>query len=155
MKADPRFAGYNSYIMGTVVDFMKSSGARVIPMINGEPKDITLDKLSKINGVLFPGGDGDYLTYGEFLFNTIKEINDEGTYFPAWGTCVGYENFAIWASDMGGPVLESYQMYTTSLPLEFTKDPRDTKMYGWLQDEAFFFEDHDLTWNGHNWAVNP
>jgi len=46
-------------------------------------------------------------------------------------------------------------MYTTSLPLTFVKDPRDTQMYGWLQDAAFFFEDHNITWNGHNWGVDP
>jgi len=28
-------------------------------------------------------------------------------------------------------------------------------MFSWLGDEAFLFEDHNMTWNGHNWAVNP
>jgi gamma-glutamyl hydrolase len=28
-------------------------------------------------------------------------------------------------------------------------------MYGWLQDDAFLFEDHNITWNGHNWGVDP
>ena len=31
-----------------------------------EPRNVTLDKLSKINGVIFPGGDGNYFEYGLF-----------------------------------------------------------------------------------------
>jgi len=46
-------------------------------------------------------------------------------------------------------------MYQTSVSLEFVTDPRDTLMYGWLQDEAFFFEDHNLTYNSHNWGSDP
>jgi len=111
--------------MATFVNFLESAGARVIPMVNGEPKEVTLDKLSRVNGVLFPGGDGDYLDYGKFIFDTAKEINDNGTYFPIWGTCMGYENFATYAATQINPI-EKYVMYTTSLPLTFVKDPRDT-----------------------------
>jgi len=68
---------------------------------------------------------------------------------------MGYENFAVYASQEGNSVLEKYVMYTTSLPLTFVKDPRDTQMFNWLGDEAFLFEDHNITWNGHNWGVDP
>lgn len=101
MHNDTRFNDYSSYIMSTFVTFMESAGARVIPLVRGEPENVTLDKLSKINGVLFPGGDGDYLEYGKFIFDKVKEINDNGTYFPAWGTCMGYENFAVYGSEEG------------------------------------------------------
>jgi gamma-glutamyl hydrolase len=126
MHNNSRFDNYTSYIMATFVVFMESAGARVIPFINGEPEDVALDKLNRVNGVLFPGGDGDYLEYGRFLFNKIKEINDNGTYLPAWGTCMGYENFAVYASDEGQSVIQKYVMYTTSLPLTFVVDPRET-----------------------------
>jgi gamma-glutamyl hydrolase len=76
MKPDPRFANYYSYIMTSYVDFVQSSGARVVPLIVNEPAEVTLDKLSKLNGVLFPGGDGDYLEYGRFVHEKIKEYND-------------------------------------------------------------------------------
>jgi gamma-glutamyl hydrolase len=126
MHNNTRFDNYTSYIMATFVVFLESAGARVIPMINGEPEAVTLDKLSRINGVFFPGGDGDYLEYGRFIFNKAKEINDNGTYFPIWGTCMGYENFAAYAATEGQSVVEKYVMYTTPLPLTFVKDPRDT-----------------------------
>lgn len=126
MHNDTRFNGYNSYIMTAYVDFIQTAGARVVPLIAGEPKEVTLEKLSKLSGVLFPGGGGDYLEFGRFIFNKIKEYNDNGTYFPAWGTCLGFENFAIYASDADTAILESFPIEHGSLPLKFVKDPRDT-----------------------------
>jgi len=76
MKTDPRFAQYHSYIMSSYVDFVQSSGARVVPLIMNEMRDVTMDKLSKVNGVLMPGGDGDYLDYGQILYDQVKAYND-------------------------------------------------------------------------------
>jgi gamma-glutamyl hydrolase len=101
MIIDPRFKGYNSYMMATYVDFIESAGARVVPLILGEPEEVILEKLSKVNGVLFPGGNGDYLEFGRFIYSKLKEFNDNGTFFPAWGTCLGFEDLAIYAADEG------------------------------------------------------
>ena len=103
---------------------MELAGARVIPLVLGEPEEVTLDKLSKVNGVLFPGGDGDYLEFGRFIFHKIKEYNDNGTYFPAWGTCLGFESFAIYAADEDKEVLGSYSIDNRSMSVKFVKDPR-------------------------------
>jgi len=101
MKNDSRFGGLNSYVMSAYAQFIQAAGARVVPLVLGEPESVTLEKLSKLNGVLFPGGDGDYTEFGRFVFNKIKEYNDNGTYYPAWGTCLGFEDFAIYAADEG------------------------------------------------------
>ncbi|CDW75644.1 gamma-glutamyl hydrolase a-like [Stylonychia lemnae] len=71
-----------------------------------EPQNETLAKLAKVNGVLFPGGDGDYLEYG-------------------------------------------------SMSLEFVQDPRHTKMFNWLGEEAFLFENYNMTYNAHHQGMNP
>jgi hypothetical protein len=42
----------------------------------GEPDYVTYDKLSKLSGVLFPGGDGDYLDYGGKIMERIMQYND-------------------------------------------------------------------------------
>jgi gamma-glutamyl hydrolase len=76
MKSDPRFEGYTSYMMNSYVHFAEAAGARVVPLILGEPKEVTLDKLSKLNGVLFPGGDGTYYDFGKFIYDTVKDYND-------------------------------------------------------------------------------
>ena len=48
-----------------------------------------MEKLNKLNGVLMPGGDGDYHDFGKLIFDKVIELNDQGTYYPIWGTCAG------------------------------------------------------------------
>jgi len=115
--------------MKSYVTWVEAKGARVIPLVRGEPEPVTLDKLSKVNAVLFPGGDGDYLEYGRFIFNKVKEINDNGTYLPLWGTCMGYENMVSYVADEGWNVLGIYDMDSASLTLDFAIDPQSTKLY--------------------------
>jgi len=42
-----------------------------------------------------------------------------------------------------------------SLPLKFTSDPHYTKMFGWLNDDAFYFEEKSLTYNAHTYGIAP
>lgn len=58
---DPRFVGYNSYIMAAYVEFFQGSGARVVPLILGEDWSVNLEKVHKLDGVFFPGGEGGYM----------------------------------------------------------------------------------------------
>ena len=109
--------------MAAYPDFMKSAGARVVPIIWGEETSVTDDKLNKINGVLFPGGSGDYLDLGDHIYKSAIAKNDAGEFYPLWGTCLGFENLAIFASDSGAP-LSDLVSDGHSLTLEFLdKDP--------------------------------
>lgn len=153
---DPRFSGYDSYIMTAYVKFLEASGARVVPLILGEPEEVTMDKLSKLNGVLFPGGDGDYTDYGLKIINKLMEYNDQGLVYPAWGTCLGYETMMIWASSVGTKdIWDSYIVHDISLPLKFVVDPTKTAMFGDLGKDSYLFEKEGMTLNSHNWGVDP
>jgi gamma-glutamyl hydrolase len=103
--------------MAAYVKFMEAAGARVVPLILGEPEQVTYEKLSKLNGVLFPGGDGDYLDYGGKIMARLMEFNDQGLFYPAWGTCLGYESMMIWAATAGKDIWEHYYSHQVSLPL--------------------------------------
>ena len=154
---DPRFAGSDSYMMSAYVKFMEASGARVIPLIWNEPDEIWGEKLSKINGVLFPGGDSDYLEYGRKIMDRLIQYNDEGNYFPAWGTCLGFENMLIWASDRGRDILEVYNAHAVSLTLDFVVDPVFTKMFSPMGQglDAWKFYRAPMTLNSHTYSANP
>jgi gamma-glutamyl hydrolase len=41
-----------------------------------ETEDVTREKLSKLNAVLLPGGDGNYLEYGNLVYDIVKDYND-------------------------------------------------------------------------------
>jgi gamma-glutamyl hydrolase len=104
-------------MMAAYVKFMEAAGARVVPLVLGESEEITMDKISKLDGVLFPGGGGDYVDYGGKIIQKIMEYNDEGHYYPAWGTCLGFQAMQIWASSVGRDVLGSFNAHAISLPL--------------------------------------
>jgi len=115
--------------MAAYVKFIESAGARVVPLIMGELEDVTMEKLSKLDGVLFPGGDGDYDVYGGKIISKIMEYNDNGHFYPAWGTCLGYDYMMIWASSVREDVLEPRNAHGISLPLKFVVDPATTYMF--------------------------
>ena len=125
--------------MSAYVKFMQASGARVVPLVLNEPEEITMSKLSQLNGVIFPGGDGDYVEYGRKIMNKLIEYNDKGLFYPAYGICLGYENMMIWASDIGADIIQSYIAHDISLNLDFTVDPSTSKMWAGLGDDAYKF----------------
>jgi gamma-glutamyl hydrolase len=90
LRDDARFEGYNYYVMSSFVKFLEAAGARLVPLVPSMSKEETLEKLKKLNGVFLPGGDGDYYNYAKFIFEQVLEFNREGTFYPIWGTCMGF-----------------------------------------------------------------
>lgn len=108
--------------MDAYVKFFEASGARVVPLVMGEPQTTTDDKIAGLNGVVFPGGAGNYRDYGEYIINELKLYNDQGLgVYPAYGICLGFENMIRWASDAGFGILGSYSAHE-SLKLDFIID---------------------------------
>ena len=155
MHKDKRFDGYKSYIMDSYVKYVEAHGARVVPIINEESHESILNKLDHIDGVLFPGGDGDNLAMGKFVFDEIVKRNDEGQFYPAWGICLGYENMVNYTASAGWGALDHYELDTASLPLHFTKDPMRTRFYESLGPKAMEFMKGNFTYNSHSWGLNP
>ena len=146
--------GYRSYIMDSYVRFIEAQGAKVVPLIWGEPREVTLDKLSKLNGVFLPGGGGDYVEYGRFILQTVQEYNRNGTFYPLWGTCLGFENLAIWTSELGEDVLEDVPLFSTSVPIELTAAAATSKMFRNFTDaDLFMLQTENVTQNSHAYAV--
>ena len=141
--------------MAAYVRYMEASGARVVPIIYDEPFETIKEKLSHIDAVLFPGGDGDYLDMGGRIFDEIIRMNDEGTFYPAWGTCLGYESILSYTTKAGLDILNTYDIHKVSLPLKFTKDPQNTKMYEGLGAISKELELGNYTYNSHTFGVRP
>ena len=123
--------------MSSYVQFMESAGARVVPLIMGEDWSVTLDKITKLDGILLPGGSGDYKAFAKQIFDTVKSLNDQGTFYPLWGTCLGFQNLA--RSAASGLVISALYAEDVNLPLEFIDDPTQTKMFGDLGASVYGF----------------
>ena len=127
-----------------------------MPIVPDDPLDVTRAKVLKMNGVLYPGGDGNYSSTGRFVFNLIKEMNDNGTYVPIWGTCAGMHELSSYVADEGWAVHDVYDMDSASLTLDFAYDnPEDIKIFQGLGPKAKLFETYNVTYNSHHWSLNP
>lgn len=82
-----------SHIMKSYVDWFESRGVRVIPI----PYDTTQHELyfNNVNGILIPGGETDFVMKNKIFMKTCRIFLElalkSNTYFPIWGTCLGYE----------------------------------------------------------------
>lgn len=83
-------------------------------------------------------------------------MNDNGEFFPIWGTCLGFErliNFTAKADSKD--IFEHYGAHHVSLPIVFTKDPRQTKMFCPMRLDAMRLQSGNYTLNSHQWSVSP
>eukprot|EP00825_Cyclidium_porcatum_P017837 TRINITY_DN204_c0_g1_i7.p1 TRINITY_DN204_c0_g1~~TRINITY_DN204_c0_g1_i7.p1 ORF type:complete len:310 (+),score=33.01 TRINITY_DN204_c0_g1_i7:188-1117(+) len=95
------------YVDLSPIKYLEQSGVEVINL-NYNSNSTTLDLLfSKINGIFFPGGwvniteDSQFYQNALYLFNKAKTANDNGDFFPVWGTCQGFELMHLFVSDFG------------------------------------------------------
>ncbi|XP_041986752.1 gamma-glutamyl hydrolase A-like isoform X2 [Aricia agestis] len=151
---------YTSYIAASYVKSVEASGARVVPIMIGRDRDYYRELMSKINGVLFPGGatyfnqsDG-FADAGEHIYHIAMGLNDAGSYFPVFGTCLGFELLIILASGRG-KVENREKCYSfKNCRLNFTKDFRRSKMY---RDAPEYVVDilssDDVTANAHQFCI--
>jgi len=49
-----------------------------VPLLITQSDEEIYEQLEKLNGVVMPGGNGNYLDLGEKILNKVKEFNDDG-----------------------------------------------------------------------------
>lgn len=78
-----------------------------------------------IDRVLFPGGgtwfnqSHGYAEAGTHIYEIAKQLNDNGVYFPLFGTCLGYE-LLLYMSNDNKNCLAVCSSSKQSLPLDFS-----------------------------------
>jgi len=83
-------------------------------------------KLARVNGVLFPGGDGDYLSTAKYIQQKVMQINNNATFFPLWGTCLGHETIL---QNIDSTILTKVEMVHKSTTLDFLVEKDQTRMF--------------------------
>lgn len=146
------------YIAASYVKYIESAGARVLP-IRLDLSDAQYETLFRsINGVLFPGGGANlthsgYSHVAKIFFNKAIESYDNGDYFPVWGTCLGLEELSILVSNDN--LLTLTNTSSVKLPLNFTRDPRQSRMFRNFPDELLnSLASEKLTANFHKWSLS-
>ena len=148
-----------TYIPGSYVKFLESSGARVVPIFNNLTEAETKKIFKSINGVVFPGGivkltTSGYANVARNIFHlAIKEF-DEGGYFPIMGMCLGHQLFAKLVSGLP----EDIRVHTDSLnlmrPLRLPKNYHKSKLFrGIPKDFAKEINDTLITAHFHEYGL--
>jgi gamma-glutamyl hydrolase len=89
------------YIFAYYIRWLEAAGAKVIPIYPWYTHSQLDEIIPKLNGILFPGGDRafkmteDWERVSIHLFRWTIELNDSGTHFPLWSTCLGYEFLSV------------------------------------------------------------
>ena len=126
---------YSSYIAASYVKFIEGAGGRVVPIWIGRSNAYYEGIMGKINGVLWPGGGTSFIDpsgYGGAaykMYKIAKKMNDNGTRFPIFGTCMGFELLAFITADRKLDML-SCNSQDQPLPLEFKQDYTHSKLFG-------------------------
>jgi gamma-glutamyl hydrolase len=94
--------------------------------------------------------------FGKAVYDYSKEKNDKGTYLPVWGTCLGFENLAMFSSDDSDTVLVSgLESDDENYVLHYTHQPETTRMFAPLGADAQIFAEKAIAYNHHSFGVSP
>ncbi|ERM98344.1 hypothetical protein AMTR_s00170p00050820, partial [Amborella trichopoda] len=113
-----------SYIAASYVKFCEAAGARVIPLIYNERREVLLEKLNLVNGMLLTGGwckRGLYYDTVEMIFKHVLERNDAGDHFPLVAICLNFELISIIVSQ-DRSIFERYSALDLPSTLQFKQN---------------------------------
>lgn len=126
-----------SYMATSYVRFLEESGVRVVPIKYNENEEYLETIMHEINGLLIPGSSTDlvesesensamfkelseFTKTGQYLLKLAIEFNKNGTYFPVWGTSLGFELMLVSVANDSG-ILEPFNATNSAMELKFLK----------------------------------
>ena len=94
-----------SYLVGAYVKYLQQAGAQVVAIPYDSTQEELMFYLDRLNGVLFTGGSaalvngttGELTQFGaslNFVVQYVMHANQNGHYYPLWGTCMGFQAIA-------------------------------------------------------------
>lgn len=88
---------YDCFIPASYVKWLESGGARVVPIFIGNEANYYRDMMSKVNGILLPGGSVDKHSTGGFseaartIVKFALDMNMKKDIFPVFGIGLGMD----------------------------------------------------------------
>lgn len=147
------------FIMAPYVKYIEASGARVVPIQIYKSKEYYRDIMSKINGVLIPGGNDLLKTKGfgrtgKLIFDIAVEMNEKGDYFPLWGTCLGFELLNFAAVEKSWMKLCTADDWATNI--DFADGYQYSRLFSKLPDDLkTIMESETVAIHFHHWCITP
>jgi len=158
---DQKYNSEHSYIAASYVKWIESAGARVVPLFYERWSTKTMENMLKnLNGVVFPGGSqsfsGKYLEQLNTIFDYAKKANDNGIYFPLWGTCQGHEELLILAANDTSVLDHDFESDDVSLSLKLTSSADESRLFKAMPEKLkTIVTSQDVTYNHHKGGITP
>ncbi|XP_049313877.1 gamma-glutamyl hydrolase [Bactrocera dorsalis] len=143
-----------SYIDEKNVKYLEDAGAGVVPIWINRTADYYEDILSKVNGVLLPGGavyvnehDPARLDLTNYcvtatlnIIRIAEKLHKKGINLPIWGTCLGFQLLVLYTTHLadapyGTDVRDKCEFMNCFLSVEFSSDFRDSRLFADLPVE--------------------
>lgn len=158
------------YISAQYPIYLGGSGAKIVPVSYKLPPKELHTLLRKLNGLFITGGTADFAVYNDKedkwvvtpfgkaaqeIVSAAKQINDEGTYFPIWGTCMGFQLLAFVVSGDPEVPREGCNCKDYNAKLIFTQTGKESRMFSaFTREEVEEFAKRDMTYNYHRFFID-
>lgn len=148
-------AKHGEYIAASYVKWVEMGGGRVVPISYTASKEYIRELVPQLNGLLFPGGAAAVNDRAELLFQLALELNDNGTYFPVWATCLGFEWLVQLTTGDLSSLDSGLDSMNISLPLNFTDAAPSSRLFGRASKELYqWLADKPITMNNHEQGIS-
>lgn len=145
---------HGEYIAASYVKWVEMGGGRVVPIPYTAPKEYLQELVPQLNGLLFPGGAATVNDRAEYLYKLALELNDNGTYFPVWATCLGFEWLVQLTTGDLGSLDSGLDSNNISLPLNFTDAAPSSRLFRGASKELYqWLAEKPITMNNHGQGI--
>jgi len=129
--------GKQAIIAASYVKFIEAGGGRAVPVHFDSSQEKLEFYFNSLNGILFPGGGADLSPSGKFQAaqsffyrRTMKAFDEDGDYFPIWGTCLGFEALVQLVSN-NASLVKTFPIedINTSHKLRFCQPSKRSKLF--------------------------
>lgn len=145
--------GKCEYIAASYVKFVELAGARAVPVSYYSTDAEIDDVMSKVNGVLFPGGGASLPKSAQRVVDNALSISSDGGHFPVYGACLGFE-WIVEAVGGKGIMITGLDAHNMSLPLNLTSDGEESRLYGDSSARSILAS-KPVTLNNHQAGLSP
>jgi len=160
---------YEEVIEAKYVNFIEKGGGRVVPISYKWSKSEIKEVMSKINGILFSGGDTElrifedgiavektaFLEKSKIVYDAAIEMNKKGIYFPVWGTCLGFEIMVLLDSkDLNFLKRCYYEKYDTHYIINYDEYRKSKLLKAFDKNQINLLETQDIMYSNHNFMID-
>lgn len=152
----------DSYISSAHINMLNRAGLKILAIpYTTKDYDYYIDR---VNALYFPSG-GVFASNSPEYYNCCKNfldramiLNDQGTYFPVWGACMGMQQLMIIADATDNlDLLETFDSFgNLELTLNFPEDPRKSKLFRNIPSDLLVrLQTEKCTLNNHRMGLKP